>query len=198
MNIISPVNAYKIIHKCMFFSERTFDVSNYSSAISSIAFSKCTTFFNNCLIEPSLIITKSPTKLKVISSENYCSLHSNWIKKNNKQAAYLGNEVVTLLPVVVLIAGTMEIRKIWAIYLTDAMPWATVMARLEEGTEAQVEYSISNHRLRYGILQRDNLYCHGTVQVIIHHRRIFVAGGMLQLWHTSGVSDWATSMFATC
>ncbi len=54
------------------FSERTFDVSNYSSAISSIAFSKCTKFFKNCLIEPSLIITKSRAKLKVILSENYC------------------------------------------------------------------------------------------------------------------------------
>ncbi len=58
------------------FSERTFDVSNYSSVISiivySIAFSKCTKFFNDCLIEPSLIITKSRAKLKVILSENYC------------------------------------------------------------------------------------------------------------------------------
>ncbi len=52
------------------FSERTFDISNYSSVISSIAFSK---FFNNCLIEPSLIITKSRAKLKVILSENYCN-----------------------------------------------------------------------------------------------------------------------------
>ncbi len=54
------------------FSERPFDISNYSSAISSIAFSKYTKFFNNCLIEPSLIITKSRAKLKVILSENYC------------------------------------------------------------------------------------------------------------------------------
>ncbi len=54
------------------FSEQHFDVNNYSSVISSIAFSKCTQFFNNCLIELSLIITKSRAKLKVISSENYC------------------------------------------------------------------------------------------------------------------------------
>ncbi len=54
------------------FSERTFDVNNYSSSISSVAFSKCTKFFNNCLKEPSLIITKSRAKLKVILSENYC------------------------------------------------------------------------------------------------------------------------------
>ncbi len=59
------------------FSERTFDVSNYPSAISSIAFSKCTKFFNNCLIEPSLIITKSRAKLKVILSENYCTKIGN-------------------------------------------------------------------------------------------------------------------------
>ncbi len=56
------------------FSERTFGVSNYSIVISSVAFSKCTKFFNNCLIEPSLIITKSHPKLKVILSENYCML----------------------------------------------------------------------------------------------------------------------------
>ncbi len=31
-------------------------------------------FFNNCLIEPSLIITKSCAKPKVILSENYCIL----------------------------------------------------------------------------------------------------------------------------
>ncbi len=52
----------------------TFDVRNYSSVISRIAFSKCTKFFNNYLIEPSLIITKSRAKLKVILSENYCIL----------------------------------------------------------------------------------------------------------------------------
>ncbi len=39
-----------------------FDATNYSSVISSIAFSKCTKFFNNCLIELSLIITKSRAK----------------------------------------------------------------------------------------------------------------------------------------
>ncbi len=55
------------------FSEQNVDVTNYSSVISSIAFSKCTKFFNNCLIEPSLIITKSRAKLKVILSENYCT-----------------------------------------------------------------------------------------------------------------------------
>ncbi len=54
------------------FSERTFGVSNYSIVISSVTFSKCTKFFNNCLIEPSLIITKSHPKLKVILSEKYC------------------------------------------------------------------------------------------------------------------------------
>ncbi len=54
------------------FSERNVDVTNYSSVISSIAFSKCTKFFNNCLIELSLIITKSRAKLKFILSENYC------------------------------------------------------------------------------------------------------------------------------
>ncbi len=48
------------------------DVTNYSSVISSIAFSKCTKFFNNYLIEASLIITKSRAKLKVILSEKYC------------------------------------------------------------------------------------------------------------------------------
>ncbi len=63
------------------FSERTFDVSNYSSALSSIAFSKCTKFLNNCLIEPSLIITKSCAKLKVIFSENYCILHERLIER---------------------------------------------------------------------------------------------------------------------
>ncbi len=50
------------------FPERHFDVNNYSYAISSIAFSKCTKFFNNCLIEPSVIITKSRAKPKVILS----------------------------------------------------------------------------------------------------------------------------------
>ncbi len=54
------------------FSEQNFDVTNYSSVISSISFSKFTKFFNNCLIEPALIITKSRAKLKVILSENYC------------------------------------------------------------------------------------------------------------------------------
>ncbi len=63
------------------FSERAFDVSNYSSAISSIAFSKCTKFFNNCLKEPSLIITKSRAKLKVILSENYCTYSKGTIHK---------------------------------------------------------------------------------------------------------------------
>ncbi len=38
-------------------SEQNFDATNYSSVISSSAFSKCTNFFNNCLIELSLIIT---------------------------------------------------------------------------------------------------------------------------------------------
>ncbi len=62
----------------VFFSEQTFDVSNYSSVISSITFSECTKFFNNCLIEPSLIIIKSRAKLKAILSENYCifEIHS--------------------------------------------------------------------------------------------------------------------------
>ncbi len=54
------------------FSEQNFDVTNYSSVISSITFSKCTKFFNNCLIELSLIITKSRAKLKVMLSESYC------------------------------------------------------------------------------------------------------------------------------
>ncbi len=54
------------------FSEQNFDVTNYPSVISSIAFSKCTKFFNNCLIDPALIITKSRAKLKMILSENYC------------------------------------------------------------------------------------------------------------------------------
>ncbi len=89
MNIISPKNAYKIIHKCMFFSERTFDVSNYSSAISSIAFSKCTKFFNYCLIEPSLIITKSRAKLKVILSENYCTYCTRAIVCSGVAVTYL-------------------------------------------------------------------------------------------------------------
>ncbi len=56
------------------FSEQNVDVTNYSSVISSIAFSKFTKFFKNCLIEPALIITKSRAKLKVILSENYCSI----------------------------------------------------------------------------------------------------------------------------
>ncbi len=56
----------------MFFLNKLFDVSNYSFVISNIAFSKCTKFFNNCLIETSLIITKSRAKLKVILSKNYC------------------------------------------------------------------------------------------------------------------------------
>ncbi len=56
------------------FSEQNFDVTNYSSVISSIAFSKFTKFFNNCLTEPTLIITKSRAKLNVILSENYCIL----------------------------------------------------------------------------------------------------------------------------
>ncbi len=55
------------------FSEQNFDVTNYSSVIISITFSKCTKFFNNCLIEPALFITKSRAKLKVILSENYCT-----------------------------------------------------------------------------------------------------------------------------
>ncbi len=54
------------------FSKQNVDVANYSSVISSNAFSKCTKFFNNCLIELSLIITKFCAKLKVILSENYC------------------------------------------------------------------------------------------------------------------------------
>ncbi len=56
------------------FAEQNFDVTNYSSVISSIAFSKRTKFFNNCLIELSLISTKSRAKLKGILSENYCKL----------------------------------------------------------------------------------------------------------------------------
>ncbi len=56
------------------FSEQNFDVTNYSSVISSIAFSKCTKFFGNCLMEPSLIITKSRAKLKVILDKNCCKL----------------------------------------------------------------------------------------------------------------------------
>ncbi len=59
------------------FSEQNVDVTNYSSVISSIAFSKLTKFFNNCLIEPALIITKSRAKPKVILSENYCTC-ANW------------------------------------------------------------------------------------------------------------------------
>ncbi len=55
------------------FAEQNFDVTNYPSVISSIAFSKYTKFFDNCLIELSLIITKSRAKLKVILSENYCT-----------------------------------------------------------------------------------------------------------------------------
>ncbi len=55
------------------FSEQNFDVTNYSSVISSIAFSKCTNFFNDCLIELSLSFTKSRAKLKVTLSENYCT-----------------------------------------------------------------------------------------------------------------------------
>ncbi len=54
------------------FSEQNVDVTNYSSVISSIASSKFIKFFNNCLIEPALIITKSRAKPKVILSENYC------------------------------------------------------------------------------------------------------------------------------
>ncbi len=57
----------------VWFSEQNFDVNNYSTVISSIALSKCTTFFDNYLIELSLIITKSRAKLKVILSKNYCS-----------------------------------------------------------------------------------------------------------------------------
>ncbi len=51
----------------MFFSEQTFDLTNYFCDISSMAFY----FFNNCLIELSLIITKSRAKLQVILSEIY-------------------------------------------------------------------------------------------------------------------------------
>ncbi len=54
------------------FSGQNVDMINYSSVISSIAFSNCTKFFNNCLIERSLIITKYRAKPKVILSENYC------------------------------------------------------------------------------------------------------------------------------
>ncbi len=53
------------------FSEQNFDITNYSSVVSSIAFPKCTQFFNNCLVELSLIINKCRAKLKVIISENY-------------------------------------------------------------------------------------------------------------------------------
>ncbi len=59
------------------FSEQNYDVTNYSSIISSIAFSKCTKFFNNCLIELALIITKSRAKLKVILSDYNC----NFVRK---------------------------------------------------------------------------------------------------------------------
>ncbi len=62
------------------FSEQNFDLTNYSSVISSISFSKCTKFFNNCLIELSLIITKSRAKPKVILSENNCSNKKNEVK----------------------------------------------------------------------------------------------------------------------
>ncbi len=53
-------------------SEQNFDATNCSSVISIKAFSKCSKFFNNCLLELSLIITESRAKLKVIFSENYC------------------------------------------------------------------------------------------------------------------------------
>ncbi len=53
----------------MALSEQNFDVTNYFSDISTMAFSKCTKFFNNCLIELSLITTKSRAKLQVILSE---------------------------------------------------------------------------------------------------------------------------------
>ncbi len=59
------------------FSEQNFDVTNYTSVISSIAFSKCTKFLNNCLIELPLIITKPRAKLNVILSENYCKRNSH-------------------------------------------------------------------------------------------------------------------------
>ncbi len=55
------------------FSEQNVDITNDSSVVSSIAFSKCTQFFNNCLGQLSLIITQSRAKLKVIISENYCN-----------------------------------------------------------------------------------------------------------------------------
>ncbi len=55
-------------------SEQHFDATNYSSIISIIAFSKCSKFFNNCLIELSLIITESRAKLKLLFSENYCMI----------------------------------------------------------------------------------------------------------------------------
>ncbi len=68
----------------VFFSEQNFYVTNYSSVISSIAFSKCTKFFNNCLIERALIITKPRAKLKVILSENYCKFFS-WQGKRTRR-----------------------------------------------------------------------------------------------------------------
>ncbi len=54
------------------FSEQNFDVTSCTSVISSIAFSKCTKFFNTCLIELPRIITKSRAELNVILNENYC------------------------------------------------------------------------------------------------------------------------------
>ncbi len=54
------------------FVEQNFGVANYVYDISSMAFSKCTKFFNSCLIGLSLIITKSRAKLQVILRKIYC------------------------------------------------------------------------------------------------------------------------------
>ncbi len=57
------------------FSEQNVGVTIYFYYISSMLFSKFTEFFSNCLIELSLILTKSRTKLQVIFSEIYCVTH---------------------------------------------------------------------------------------------------------------------------
>ncbi len=57
------------------FSEQNVGVTICFYDISSMLLSKCTKFFSNCLIELSLILTKSRAKHQVIFSEIYCITH---------------------------------------------------------------------------------------------------------------------------
>ncbi len=79
------------------FCEQNFDVTNCSFVISSIAFSKCTQVYNNCVIELSLIITKSRAKLKVIFKGKLLNIPSfEYAYLYHAAMRSLGNSLITL------------------------------------------------------------------------------------------------------